>query len=161
MSSESHVDYESGVFRWILIGGLVLMLIVGIAVCGFVAMFLARSSAPAGPNVAAEEKEAQAAIRKFMDDIKAGNAQAAYAKTSKRFQAQKSAAVFGNEVGQLGWLSGYKEKSLGTATMGENDRFGGQMVFTNAESESAKAEVDVVKENNVWKVDLFHAERTE
>lgn len=161
MASESHVDYESGVFRWILIGGLVLMLIVGIAVCGFFALFLARSSAPAGPSVAAEEKDAQAAIRKFMDDVKAGNADAAYAKTSKRFQAQKTAAVFGNEVGQLGWLASYKEKSLGTSTLGEKDRFGGQMVFTSTEGDTATAGVDVVKENNVWKVDLFHAERNE
>jgi hypothetical protein len=159
MSSGSQVDYESGVFRWLLIGGLVLLLLVGVAICGVASLFLG-GRAPVARDVSEEEKEAQVVMRNFIADVKAGNAKAAYAKTSKRFQAQKPPGDFQNQVGELAWIAGYKEKSLGVSPMHDKN-FGGLMTLTGPENAEAKAEIEVVKENNVWKVDVFHAEKSD
>jgi hypothetical protein len=167
MSTQQKVDTESGFFRFIIVGGMVLVVLVLFAICASVGYVVLRgfSSGSAGPaQEAAAEKDAQVVAQAFLADVRSGNAQAAYQKTSKRYRSMEPMGSFQGQVNQNNWLQSYKDKSQKMTTLakdvhGRPITFAAVVNLSGEEGDVVGIHIDVVKEGDAWKVDNWHVNR--
>ena len=167
MSTEPKVDTESGFFRFIIVGGLVIAVLVLFAICAGISIFIMRgfSSGSGGPaQDAAQEKEAQTIAQAFLADLRAGNAQAAYQKTSKRYRSLQPMGEFQAQFNQHNWLQPYKDKSQKTTILardvaGRPNAYSTVITVVEGEGDSAVVHIDVSREGDAWKVDNWNVDR--
>src|SRR5262245_10860862 len=127
----SKIDTESSVFRLFIVGGLVLLVLFILVACTALGFFFVRGT-PVKVDTAGQQKAAETVATSFINDLKTGNAQAAYQKTTKRYQAEQSPSAFEAKVGQQGWMSSYKEQGMKGGSFG-GAGFSFQATLMNAE----------------------------
>jgi hypothetical protein len=143
-------------FRLMIVGGLVLGLLLLFLVCAGISYFglLGKSG---GGNEAGAAKDARAAAESFIADLRSGNVNAAWGKTSAGFKKRQNLQQFSEFVGQHAYLKGYKDKSANIAKLTEATAYAFHTVQAGDEGE-ASVTVDVIKEGGVWKVDVLSIE---
>jgi hypothetical protein len=167
MSTQPKVDTESSFFRFIIVGGLVIGVLVLFAICLGVSMLVMGrfSSGTGGPEQdAAQEKEAQAVAQAFLADLRAGNAQAAYQKTSKRYRSLQPMGEFQAQFQQHNWLQSSKDKNQKTTSLhrdvsGRPSACSTLITVAEGEGDTAAIHIDTAREGDAWKVDDWHADR--
>jgi len=143
--------------RLVIVGALVLLILIPTLIC-FGIMTVLRPSASNELASAEDVADAQGTITSFLDDLRGGNHEAAYKRTSGNFQGRQSKEDFQAWAEKYPQLTELQEESMTQKGSAKAKALAYDIVLNAKGKNRFKLYLALVKEEDVWKVDAVNAQ---
>jgi phage tail tape-measure protein len=143
--------------RFAIVGALVLLVLIPTLICfGIISMMTPLAS---GDRASAEDiLEAQGTIHSFLDDLRGGNLDGAYGRTSGNFKGRQSKEQFQAWAEKYPQLMEMNEESMNEKSGAKSTAIAYDIVLAAKGKSRFKLNMALIKEGDGWKVDSVSAQ---